>query len=257
MFLDIDGTLLDIAPSPYAVLVPQGLGATLSTLRNRLGGALALISGRALSSIDSLFQPMRLPAAGQHGAEIRSASGDVVRVWVSPGSPYALRQEVGRVVADLPGILIEPKSMGIAVHYRQVPEVSGELARRLTDVLRRRRGFHMMCGKFVFELKPRDANKARAIEVFMLHDPFVGRIPVFVGDDRADEDGFAAATRLGGHAVRVGTAQAGMPGFRLGSAREVRAWLERLVNSGPELDPSDLRCKTSTSSSSETAPWSL
>jgi trehalose 6-phosphate phosphatase len=232
LFLDIDGTLLDIAPSPYAVVMPQGLCATLSTLRNRLGGALALISGRALSSIDSLFQPLRLPAAGQHGAEIRLASGDVLRVWVSPGSSHALRQEVGRVVADLPGILIEPKSMGIAVHYRQVPEVSDELARRLADVLAdRRKEFQMMCGKFVFELKPRDADKARAIEVFMRHDPFVGRIPVFVGDDRTDEDGFAAATRLGGHAVRVGATQDGMPGFRLGSAPEVRTWLDRLASS--------------------------
>ncbi|MGH8575396.1 MAG: trehalose-phosphatase [Gammaproteobacteria bacterium] len=226
LFLDIDGTLLDIASSPYAVVVPKGLCTTLSTLRDRLGGALALISGRALSRIDSLFQPLRLPAAGQHGAEIRLASGEVVRVWVSPGSLHALRQEVDRVVADLPGILVERKSMGIAVHYRQLPECSSELARRLTDVLARRgRGFHMMCGKFVFELKPRDADKARAIEVFMRHDPFVGRIPVFVGDDRTDEDGFAAAIRLGGHAVRVGTLQPDMPGFRLGSAREVRAWL--------------------------------
>jgi trehalose phosphatase len=149
---------LDIASSPYAVVVPNGLCTTLSTLRDRLGGALALISGRALSSIDSLFRPLRLPAAGQHGAEIRFASGDVARVWVSPGSLHALRQEIDRVVADLPGIVVERKSMGIAVHYRQVPEVSGELARRLADVLaRQRRGFHMMCGKFVFEVKPSDA----------------------------------------------------------------------------------------------------
>lgn len=233
LFLDIDGTLLDIASSPYAVVVPKGLCTTLSTLRDRLGGALALISGRALSSIDSLFQPLKLPAAGQHGAEIRLASGNVVRVWVSPGSLHALRQEVDRALADLPGIVVERKSMGIAVHYRQVPEVSGELARRLTDVLaRRRRGFHLMCGKFVFEVKPSDADKARSVEVFMRHDPFVGRIPIFVGDDRTDEDGFAAATRLGGHAVRVGTTPPGMSGYRLGSACEVRAWLERLVNSG-------------------------
>jgi trehalose 6-phosphate phosphatase len=136
-------------------------------------------------------------------------------------------------VADLPGIVVERKSMGIAVHYRQVPEVSGELARRLTDVLaRRRRDFHMMCGKFVFEVKPSDADKARSVEAFMRHDPFVGRIPIFVGDDRTDEDGFAAATRLGGHAVRVGITPPGMSGYRLGSACEVRAWLERLVNSG-------------------------
>jgi trehalose 6-phosphate phosphatase len=233
LFLDIDGTLLDIAPSPYAVVVPEGLCTTLSMLRDRLGGALALISGRALSNIDSLFQPLRLPAAGQHGAEIRLASGDVARVWVSPGALHALRQEVDRAVADLPGILVERKSMGIAVHYRQVPEVSGELARRLSDVLaRQRRGFHMMCGKFVFEVKPSDADKARTVEAFMRHDPFVGRIPVFVGDDRTDEDGFAAATRLGGHAVGVGTTPPGMVGYRLGSASEVRAWLERLVNGG-------------------------
>jgi trehalose 6-phosphate phosphatase len=160
----------------------------LSTLRDRLGGALALISGRALSSIDSLFRPLRLPAAGQHGAEIRLASGDVARVWVSPGSLHALRQEVDRVVADLPGIVVERKSMGIAVHYRQVPEVSGELARLLTDVLailaRRRRGFHMMCGKFVFEVKPSDADKARTVEVFMRHDPFVGRYSVMTAPMR-------------------------------------------------------------------------
>ncbi len=235
MFLDIDGTLLDLAASPYAVVVPQGLCVILSTLRNRLGGALALISGRALSSIDLLFQPLRLPAAGQHGAEIRLASGDIVRRWVSPGAPHALRQEVGRVVADLPGIVIESKSMGIAVHYRQAPEVSGELARRLADVLADRseefQEFQMVCGKFVFEFKPRAADKARAIEVFMCHDPFMGRIPVFVGDDRTDEDGFAAATRLGGHAVRVGAMQASAsPYYCLESACEVRAWLERLVN---------------------------
>ena len=233
LFLDIDGTLLDIASNPYAVVVPKGLRTTLSTLRDRLGGALALISGRALSSIDSLFRPLRLPAAGQHGAEIRLASGHVARVWVSPGSLHALRQEIDRVVADLPGVLVERKSMGIAVHYRQVPEVSAELARRLAGVLaRRRKGFHMMGGKFVFEVKPADADKARTVEVFMRHDPFVGRIPVFVGDDRTDEDGFAAATRLGGHAVGVGITPPGMLGYRLGSACEVRAWLERLVNSG-------------------------
>jgi trehalose 6-phosphate phosphatase len=205
LFLDVDGTLLDLAATPDAVVVPRGLRRLLSRLRQAFGGALALVSGRSLAELDRLFAPLRLPAAGQHGAELRERGGGAV---VEEPPSRDLPTMVARLRAfatTRPGILVEVKGTCVAVHYRNAVQERDALQRFMTnEVMKGSQEIELMRGKLVFELKPRSADKGRAVAWFMERAPFRGRIPVFIGDDCTDEMGFAAALRASGHAIQVG-----------------------------------------------------
>lgn len=229
LFLDIDGTLLDIAPTPHAVVVPETLLDVMDQLHASLDGALALISGRALADIDRLFRfhAEASPAAGQHGAELRLPDRRVIRAAVEPERLAALRARMTEETKTFPGTLIEHKGAGFAVHYRGAPdagEAIGQVLGRLIGEVGG--GFDLVPGKMVFEIKPKGADKGRAVEAFMERRPFAGRVPVFVGDDVTDHDGMAAAERLGGHAVHVGGEAGGR--FWLPSPKFVRMWLAGL-----------------------------
>jgi trehalose 6-phosphate phosphatase len=226
LFLDVDGTLLEIAPTPAAVTVPARAIELLAQLRDRLSGALALVSGRTLADLDRLWSPLRVAMAGAHGAERRSASGIVQRY--GDGSALApARQLLGDWVRAHAGALLEDKKIALALHFRQVPELELEARRVVADVASAMGPrFCVQDGKRVLEIKEAATDKGQAIAAFMAEEPFAGRIPVFVGDDLTDEDGFARVNLLGGHSIAVGARRHTEARWRLADERQVLEWLE-------------------------------
>jgi len=226
LFLDIDGTLLELAPTPSAVVVPPELPCLLQALGGALGGAVALITGRSLADVDTLFAPLHLTAAGQHGAEIRIAGGKAKRLGLGDGVLKALMPRIEAFAAARPGILVEGKGMTIAVHCRQVPQYQDELGAFLTGLaVEDGDRLETIRGHRVFEIKPRNVSKRTAVEHLMHDAPSAGRLPLFIGDDRTDEDGFAAVRALGGHAIRVGPDQPSIATWRMADPVCVRAFL--------------------------------
>jgi len=232
LFLDIDGTLLELAPTPSAVLVPPELPGLLQALGGALDGAVALITGRSLADVDALFAPLHLTAAGQHGAEIRIAGGRPKRLGPGNGVLRALMPRIEAFVTARPGILVEGKGMTIAVHCRQVPQYQDELGAFLTGLAAEHGDrLETIRGHRVFEIKPRNVSKRTAVEHLMHDAPFAGRLPLFIGDDRTDEDGFAAVRALGGHAIRVGPDQPSIATWRMADPVCVRAFLSHAAES--------------------------
>jgi trehalose 6-phosphate phosphatase len=226
LFLDIDGTLLDLATTPSAVVVPPDLPRLLQALEYSLAGAVALVTGRSLADIDGLFAPLKFTAAGQHGAEIRVAGGAAERLGPGDGVLKALMPRIEAFAAAHPGILVEGKGMTIAVHCRQVPQYQDELGAFLTALAAEQgERLETIRGHRVFEIKPRNVSKRTAVEHLMRDARFAGRLPVFIGDDRTDEDGFAAVRAMGGHAIRVGPDQPSIATWRMADPARVRAFL--------------------------------
>jgi trehalose 6-phosphate phosphatase len=202
LFLDFDGTLVDIAPQPEAVVVPPPLVATLASLNNYLGGAIALISGRPIAQIDEFLTPLRLPAAGVHGAERRSANGEMTLQSIHPLA--VVEQAALTLAARHDRLRVENKRGSVALHYRQAPELAAECIATMQRAVEGSPGLTLLRGKMVVEAKPGGASKGQAIEAFMKEPPFAGRQAVFVGDDATDEVGFATVQRLRGLGVKVG-----------------------------------------------------
>lgn len=225
-FLDVDGTLIDIAPRPDAVVVPNGLPDTLSALAARAEGALALVSGRSLASLDDLFGAGRFAAAGVHGADIRLSAGRPSER--APGLDEALRRDLSTTAAEFDGVLAEDKENAVAIHYRARPEIAPVLKRALVEVIGRRQGIEIMPGHCVFEVRRQGIDKGAAVGRFMASAPFAGRRPVFIGDDVTDEAGFRAVNSAGGIAVAVGTPREGAQAL-LPDPRSVRALLTHLA----------------------------
>jgi len=225
-FLDLDGTLLDIAATPEAVGIGLSEKSLLERMRAASGGAVALVSGRSLTRIDELFAPLVFAAAGQHGAERRDAQGKRHRHRF-PAS--ALRPVAGGIrsfASRHPGLVFEDKGASVALHYRLAPQLAAaaheavrEAAEPLGDQV------EVQGGKMVVELKPAGCDKGSAIESFMQEPPFAGRVPVFLGDDVTDEYGFRVVNRLGGHSVKVGEG-ASAARWRLENPAAARAWLD-------------------------------
>ena len=183
LFLDVDGTLLEIAATPADVQVPQRLLEVLASLSARLGGALALVSGRPIADVDGLFAPLHLPVAGAHGAERRTASGKVQRRDDSVALAPAKRLLAAWAEAR-PGVLLEDKGSALALHYRLAPELEACARRAAAAALAETGpGFQLQDGKKVLEIRATSVSKGRAIEAFMSEPPFSGRLPVFLGDD--------------------------------------------------------------------------
>lgn len=206
LFLDIDGTLLDIAETPDAIDVPADLAENLHRLSRRLKGALAIVTGRALLYADELFQPFEFPVAGLHGGEIRGTSGEIT-LGQTPEHFAVLKGSLLAETRDMPGVLVEDKGAAIAVHYRLAPSMAAAV-----EMLMRRYAtqagpdWALQLGKMVCELRPSRASKADALERFMAEPAFRGRRPLAIGDDLTDETMFATANAMGGHSIRVGRA---------------------------------------------------
>lgn len=228
LFLDVDGTLLDIAATPDRVRVDPALNELLRATSESLAGAVALISGRSLAQLDALFAPARWTAAGQHGLERRDASGHVHRVRLDDSALAAARLAMAAAAAEAPGALLEDKGLALALHYRLAPAFEQQLRRQVSTIARQLGGaFHVQEGRRVLELKPASATKADAIRAFLAEPPFAGRRPMFVGDDLTDLDGFAAVERAGGLSVAVGDHV--NASLRVASPRDVRALLADLA----------------------------
>ena len=228
-FLDVDGTLLDLAERPDAVTVSPSLIGLLAGLAAACAGALALISGRAARDLDRMFAPLRLAVAGQHGVERRDATGTLHRHAFPHLQLQAAALRLRAFVADHPGLLLEEKGSSLAVHYRRAPRLA-EAARIAVDQEAREldADFDVMAGKFVYELKPGGRDKGLVIEEFLAEPPFAGALPVFLGDDATDEFGFETVNRLGGHSIKVGPG-ASAARWRLPDAAAVRLWLTAYV----------------------------
>ena len=212
LFLDFDGTLVDIAETPDAILVPDDLVRRLEVLAARVGGRLALITGRSLSDIGGHLGRGAIRIVGSHGAE----HGDAAVPAATLSSDA--------MAARWPGLLVETKPHGIAIHYRQEPDAEAAVLPVMDDIAERE-GLAVRRGKMVVELGPRQASKGRAVARLMSQPPYAGATPVFIGDDVTDEDGFAAAAAAGGHGILVGAPRATAAHYRLPSTREVYNWL--------------------------------
>jgi trehalose 6-phosphate phosphatase len=227
---DIDGTLLDLAPTPDAVVVPKGLRSALQRLFDLSGGALAFVSGRLIDDIDRIFAPMVLPAIGGHGAEMR----------VSPTSKacaigaYPMSRELKRrfaAIGDMSDrILIEDKGYSLAVHYRQAVEFEPAIFARVTAIRSElsEAPIDVLPGKRVVEIKPSGFSKASGVRELMTQIPFKGRCPVFFGDDVTDDAVFAIMPDIAGLSFSVGRRARGVAG-QFGRPRDVRRWLTNLA----------------------------
>jgi trehalose 6-phosphate phosphatase len=202
LFLDFDGTLVELAAHPESVVMPPGLVQTLEQLKSRLGGAVAVVSGRPIAQIDRFLDPLVLCVAGVHGAERRRADGSVAWQAVSPLDP--VEEAAAALARAHPALRLEPKRGSLALHYRQAPALETLCLETLTAAVARSPGLALLRGKMVVEAKPATASKGRAIEAFLREPPFIGRLPVFIGDDFTDEAGFKAVQERGGLGVKVG-----------------------------------------------------
>ena len=233
LFLDVDGTLLEIAAAPAAVYVPQRVIDVLSSIDERLGGALALVSGRIIHDVDRLFAPLRLAVAGAHGAERRAASGRLERR--DDSAPLAPAKRLLTEWAALhTGTLVEDKGSALALHYRQAPTHEAAARRVVAEALLAvGPEFHLQEGKKVLEIRADAVGKGRAIAAFMSERPFKGRLPVFIGDDLTDEAGFETVNRLGGHSIAVGVDRATHATWHLADEASVLDWLEAPLGRAP------------------------
>lgn len=237
-FLDVDGTLIDIAPHPDLVAIPPDLPPTLEALARDAGGALALVSGRTIESLDALFGAGRFAAAGSHGAELRPAPSACVR-HAAPLDD-TLRAAVRAVGAQFSGIFVEDKQTAVAMHYRARPELEETLRRALAAVVGARGDVVVLPGRRVFEVKRSDLDKGTAVAAFLAQEPFAGRTPVFIGDDVTDEAGFAAVRAAGGIAICVGMLRGGADAL-LPDPAAVRALIARLAFKSPAAEPRQTR----------------
>ncbi len=226
LFFDIDGTLIDIAPTPDGVTVPPRLKDDLAQLYARMGGALALVTGRALPDADRLFAPLTLPIAGLHGADIRFADGRLCEIARDPALDR-LRHDLRELLAPYPDLILEDKGAGIGVHFRSNPGMKEQIVTRLEQFVAAQDGrFAVQHGLMVAEVRPAAASKAHAVERFLAEPAFLGRKPIAFGDDLTDESMFAAVRRHGGMAIRVG--RHGRPTaaeFAMPDAASVRDWI--------------------------------
>lgn len=222
LFVDLDGTLVDLAPTPDAVTVHPDLPVLLARLRSLLDGAVAVVSGRPVAQIDHLLRPLSPCAAGVHGVERRGADGHLQRIAVD-GLQQA--SALVRAVVDAhPGLQLETKPGAIALHYRQASAMQQLCLDTMARALALTDGMVLMHGKMVVEMKPQTASKGQAVRSFMNEAPFRGRRPWFFGDDVTDESGFEAVLALGGVAVKIGTG-ATLAGHRMADPAAVRQWL--------------------------------
>jgi trehalose 6-phosphate phosphatase len=225
LFLDFDGTLVELASAPDAISISPSVAPLLKRLDERLEGRLALISGRSIADVEKHLDCAGLAVSGSHGFELRLRDGSHAPLGRSVDLSAA-RETLNAFAASVSGVLVEEKPFGIALHYRQAPEAQ-EHARNVAAKLAEEVGFVLQEGKMVFELRPTGADKGDALRTFMAEPDFAGARPIFVGDDMTDEDAFAAAAELGGGGVLVGPPRATAAKWRLESVSAVIDWLGR------------------------------
>jgi trehalose 6-phosphate phosphatase len=235
LFLDLDGTLVELAARPELIVVPEGLPHLLHSTAARHSGALAILSGRSRSDLSAHFGLHGFPAATLHGLERCDAQGRMQR-----SADHRPLDEVRRQLrcrsADFPGMWVEDKGGAIALHYRQSPDLGAAIAEFGQELVDGRSDLSLQPGDFVIEIKPAGADKGRALTAFLEESPFIGRRPVMVGDDLTDEHAFAAADIHGGFGVIVGSRRPTRARFAIESPARVIDWLRGLQDSAHDKD---------------------
>ncbi|MDE1183709.1 trehalose-phosphatase [Paraburkholderia sp.] len=228
-FFDFDGTLVELAPTPDGVLVQPEVVPLLNELRRLTNGAVAIVSGRGIDSIDAFLGLPEMPIAGLHGAERRDANGDTQRIGFHDERLLRMEQVLAEVVNANPGMLLEIKGAALALHYRNAPDKEA-LARTATErlVADYPSAYVLQPGKMVYEIKPKDVDKGRAMRAFLDEPPFAGRNPVFAGDDLTDEKGFAVVNEKGGLSIKVGAGET-IATSRIESVGALIQWLGAIV----------------------------
>lgn len=227
LFLDVDGTLIEHMPRPEMVTVSPELARQIRQLSRQLSGALALISGRSITMLDELFECAdTLNLVGLHGAEWRLAGRTRQSIAVAPEVVAAVRQKMRHLAESCPGTRLEDKGLTLALHWRQVPHEAKALKAAVEEI-GALTGYVLQPGKFVYELKPPGVDKGQALGTLLHNAPFLGRKPIYIGDDQTDEPAIAAAQKLGGIGIAVGSIQRGAH-YLLADAIAVRQWLKVL-----------------------------
>ena len=227
LFLDFDGTLVELAETPNSIRVSPHLSPLLSRLAEKLGGRLAIVSGRSIRDLERHLSCAKLAVSGSHGLELRLRDGSFVPLAAPRGLDHA-RDRSMRFASSIPGLIVEDKPFSIAIHYRQAPEREAEVHEFMTR-LAAATGLTIQHGKMVAELRPPGADKGDALRALMTEPEFAGARPVFVGDDQTDEDAFYAAAELGGGGVLVGPPRDTAAKWRLSGVSDVSAWLQRIA----------------------------
>jgi trehalose 6-phosphate phosphatase len=238
ILLDVDGTLLDLAPTPREVFVSHELRDTLGRLSKRTGGAVAFVSGRPVSELDLIFSPLQLPAIGGHGAEFRAAAGAPTEAARLPPLDAVVKRQFAAIAEAGPGIILEDKGYSLALHYRLAPDKEHVVRDAAMKIWRdlNTTALEILPGKLVLEVKQVGTTKATAVRELMRIAPFAGRRPVFIGDDITDLGVFAILPELGGIGVSVGR---NVPGVDACFERptDVRHWLQELSHSDAFATP--------------------
>jgi len=231
LFLDVDGTLLELAPTPGAVVVDPSLLRLLQRLRKAASGAVALVSGRTLGDLDRLFGTLALPVAGLHGCERRDARGNVQIADVVNAQLAGVREGLRSLAARQPGVMVEDKGVALALHFQGARDLEHQLRAEVALLAAPLVPEYMLLdGHAVIEVKPAAHSKDSAVTAYMNESPFQGRLPIFIGDDQTDYGGFAAVRRFDGLAIAVGPrvkSEWWLPG-----PKAVHQWLEQLA--GPD-----------------------
>lgn len=229
LFLDFDGTLVELASQPELVVVPAGLTSLLTSLYKQLDGALALVSGRRLLDLDHFLAPLRLPAAAEHGAQRRTFDG--LLISAPPVDLAHVVQAAESLLRLHPALKLERKNLALSLHYRHAPELEDLCLQVMREAVGRSPGLDLMQGKFVLDLKPLGVSKGTGIAAFMREAPFAGRTPLFAGDDITDEAGFEQVLRMGGPTIKVGQGPTAAQ-FRCNSVADLSAWLQSACMAG-------------------------
>ncbi len=224
LFLDIDGTLAEFAQVPELVHIDAQIATALPRLLAELDGALALVTGRSITSADLLFPGLKLPIAGQHGSERRDGAGTIHLHAPVKATQAKLRKLLQGLAKRHPQLLLEDKGASLALHYRSTQHLASHVLRTLRQSITADGGYQLQPGKLLLEVRPEGRDKGAAIHDFMAEEPFAGRLPVFVGDDLTDEHGFAVVEQLGGWTVKVGPGRTAAR-FRLPDPAAVQRWL--------------------------------
>lgn len=226
-FFDCDGTLAAIVDQPDAARVEADIVDCVRILHAATGGALAVVSGRSIAQLDVMLSPLVLPAAGVHGVERRDGAGTIYRPHFDAAAVLQIAKQLDAFAAEHEGLVSEVKSASVAIHYRMRPELEAQALTLMSDIASQYPEFRLLRGKMVAELSASHRNKGDALEDFMREAPFKGRLPIFVGDDVTDEDGFAAVLKMSGIGIKIGAGTTSAT-HRVGTLHDFHEWLRQL-----------------------------
>jgi trehalose 6-phosphate phosphatase len=227
LFLDVDGTLLEFCNNPDDVYPGVELNLILKSLSSLLKGALALVTGRRVLEIDRIFHPLQLPVGGQHGLEHRDAEGNF-KLVKNLKFPENIRSQIQCFGEIYPECAIEDKTLTMAIHYRRAPKLEEKVLKFVNKLIEGEKHFHAISGNMVIEIKPLGVDKGQSIALFMENEPFVDKLPIFIGDDVTDEDGFRYINANNGISIKVGTITSSLARYNLNNVNAVHDWLGSL-----------------------------